>query len=109
MNGKGTMMEMELNAGELLVYALGGEPATDWEFFDGHIQEDESSPAIALARWIKPAPKVGMPVLFNGGFPGTVTSIYDHGTERGVEWWMVEVRGPRGGVCISWRDCELVK
>lgn len=52
-------------------------------------------------------PKVGHHVLFNGGFPGTVTSIYDHGTEYGIGWWMVVVRGDRGSVCISWNDCEI--
>jgi hypothetical protein len=56
----------------------------------------------------KVAPVVGMAVKFNGGFQGTVTSIYDHGTHEGREWFMVEVRGQRGDVCVSWNDCEAV-
>ena len=53
----------------------------------------------------KVAPEVGMNVFVNGGFHGTVIRIYDHGTEHGVEWWMVEVRGWRGTVCVSWNAC----
>lgn len=45
-------MHMELTEGELLVTALGGDPAYGWESFDpADALRDDSSPEIALQRW----------------------------------------------------------
>jgi len=43
--------------------------------------------------------RVGVRVLFNGGYPGTITRV--------CEWSdsLVEVRGHRGTVCIAICDC----